>query len=274
MKAHKVAFEVPVKVWVGLPFLAVIGSRIFWLGASRANCSKHWWEVVLLIVVGELLLFMLEPAWRFVAALWEVCHEERFKGISRDCVRFAIIMGLLVALWGAGFWYDDYRHSPHLTLSLNYFVSVNGGVPLQGKYGISNTREKPQPNTEITFFSVQVDNTGIPSPATNWKAIVTPLDGNPVIGIAQVHDSEITDPQNPSRAIFTYRMGETIFYKTQSPIQHPVSGVASFSIVGMADDVARQPGTELTLQCEDKKGKVYSLTEIVPAIGISSPSER
>jgi hypothetical protein len=67
LKARKAAFKVPIEMLAGIPFLAIIGAFIFRLGASRTAWDKNWWKVVLLVVAGELLLFIIRPICRFVS---------------------------------------------------------------------------------------------------------------------------------------------------------------------------------------------------------------
>jgi hypothetical protein len=258
-------------VAITVPFVIVVGGWLFRLGSPLA-WARHWKLVAALIFAGEIVGVVAEPAWRCGVSLLRVCRKERFREVSS----VVVVTCLAAGLWGLGFWYDGYRKSPHFRLELNDFFVWQTNIPVGGRFGIAHLREAPQPNTEIIFYSVRLNNSGVPSPANNWRVIVTSLSGDTVTGSPEMHGSAITDPQNPSRDVYTYTLQETIFYKAEKPITRtqPVVGAAAFIIVGMNESIAGQPGTELTLECDDKNGKTYSVTETVPPIAIAYPAER
>jgi hypothetical protein len=244
MKAHRVAFKVPIEMWIGLPFLACIGVYIFRLGASVAAWDKNWWKVILLIVVGELLLSVIRPICRFIAALWEVCKEERFKGIARDNFKATIGMIALVALWGVGFWYDDYLRTPHFKV-----------VPVL--LAIDHIRELPDPNSAVVL-EVNLYNSGVPSTAKDWQLIVERADGVDVPpGTPLLHTQDI------SYLYQTLPPGVTMLLSQSQQITESnsaigkgehVDGLATFYFPGIRNDVIYDASTTYCVMFKDKFG--------------------
>jgi hypothetical protein len=175
-KAQKVAFKVPAEVWVGMPFWALMGAYLFRLGSSRTAWDKNWWKVVLLVVAGELLLYVIRPICRFAVALWGVCHEDRFKGISRDNFKVAVTMFVFVASWGVGFWYDSYIRSPHFKLAID------------GKWAIANVTDysgasASHPTAAVFFSKMILVNKYAPAFPHNWRLVLGFPDGDEIDGV-------------------------------------------------------------------------------------------
>jgi hypothetical protein len=175
LKARNAAFKVPAEVWIGLPVWAFIGAVTFRLGASTAAWNKNWWKVVLLVLIGELVLFILRPSCRFVAALWEVCHEERFRGISRDLLKISVLQMMLLMSWTAYYWHYNYVRSPHFELSIQGLTTVSNvmdpkGVPAN------------VPVSSVFFEELILTNKYYPARTSNWRLVGTLPDGRTITG--------------------------------------------------------------------------------------------
>jgi hypothetical protein len=166
---------VPVKVWIGLPILAVIGAYTFRLGASISAWHRNWWKVVLLILVGELLLFIIDPVYRFIAAVWEVCHEERFRDISRGILKVSALQVILVGAWAIYFWHYCYVRSPHFELIVGGLTNVSNVID---PYGVPAT----VPVTSVFFEQLSLTNKYVPAKPFNWRLVGTLPDGRTITG--------------------------------------------------------------------------------------------
>lgn len=251
--------------YVGLGGIVI--SVIFGL-STKPDWEEH---PVALVTVALLPLSILacDVGWRCWKAFRRIYRE---RSVSfRDTVQsIAVTLCGSFMLVAFGF-FVRYITSPHLKLGLAEIVVFDGDVPYRGKFGIAHLREAPQPNTVFTFNQVIVSNTGVPSRAKNWRLIVNPAHGDPVIGIPYTKGIQITQPQDSSKQWLTYFPQQTIFFKSQQLIANEIRGMATFYVEGMSDDVARQPGTKLTLECDDDRGTTYSVKEPVPTKELTHP---
>jgi hypothetical protein len=264
-------FKVPRDMLLGA--CGAVGKTLceVWLSiGSFADWQKHWIKVLIVTIVWSFSVLVGDALWRVIAALLEVRRKPRFKDISAVVIRTCIAAGL----WGVVFWYDGYVRSPHFKLSIGWMM-VYGGPWEQGTpgfqrvllMGVDNDRRRP--NTLIVFTNIALSNSGVISPARNWKLIVKPPYGDGALGDPEIQDGYIRDKQNPSKSMFTFTLQENIFYKTKDdPIEKTrIRGVAPFVVEGMMAEVASQPGTVLEVDCDDSKGHTYSATYTVPPIG-------
>jgi hypothetical protein len=251
LKAHNVAFKVPAEVWLGLPFLAVIGAFVFRLGASPNAWNKNWWKVVLLIVVGELLLFIIRPVVRFAAALREVCREERFRDISRDVFRLTIVLTLLVALWGAEFWYDIYIHSTHFHVNIS-------------RVGLADIYEH-NPSCAIELL-LDMNNTGVPSRIRSWGVAVIFTNGEVARADTRLTNSHLwvrKIPNGPETSVaLSPPYDEDIVARTRAyPVGSAcIHGNIAFQLTGYKNQVVAIPGNLVELSFVDEKGSLYKFT--------------
>jgi len=262
LKARKVAFKVPVEMWIGLPILTWIGVHIFQLGASRIAWDEHWLQVILLIVAGESALFIIRPALRFVAALWEVCHEERFRDISRDILRIIALEMILLGTWTAYFWHYCYVRSPHFELTIR-----GAGIIAN----VSDAKDVPAslPVSSVFFTDLYLTNKYREAKTSNWRLLGTMPDGRTTTGYPSTHN-----------AVFDNRLflASSCIYNSSHWFDkfgglgngNYLSGCGDFVFKGIRESVLLEEGVTFKILF-DSSGKTFEKEIVFPLEETPSP---
>ena len=243
LRGRKGDFKVPIEVLIGSPFLLLVGLRVFWLSATCWD--RQWKEVLLLLVAAELIPLITGWTLRRVAALWDVCRETRFRGISRDMFKAFFVGVLSVCAWVAYFWHSYYVASPHFELGV------------EGNCIVANVKDYPgaspsHPTSALVCESVTITNKFAPAMPRDWKAVARVSSCNRLLGKPLDHGMEFGSVHVP-----VYQ-GGFIFSEHDTQQMRMWAGLgngnrihdpAAFVFEGVREDTLMSPAVELTIEC-------------------------
>ena len=251
---------------------------------AKANFKSFSWQQDLLWGLGleimrvifQWITHLLDRPWLetvsyvvpvFVVLIGDVCirvtkmaaqlYKERRQDSFRDAMHFATAMLFQCVLLGGLVGYINYLSSPHFTLVIGKRMWIASSIVSPGQVAISQVIELPHPNTAVTFSRVILSNSGVPSVATNWRLLVEFPGKQYVFGEPSSHDVGFMNPDNSGREWYSYSSGEYIFTKSKTrPVDKysPIDGVAEFWLIGVSENIVGEPGTKLTITCQDSTG--------------------